>query len=232
MSTPQHNPQTQIHDEIAELARTLGHAHRLVLLDHITQEECAVETLAERSGLSVANASQHLQRLRRVGLVQTRRAGKYVLYRLGDGPIVALLAALRHCADHNQAQMRQVVTDVIHQKDHLQTMPLDVLLERMKEGSVTLLDVRPEHEYATGHLPGALNIPCDELERRLAELPPHREIVAYCRGPFCALSLQAVAALRGRGLRARHLESGIPGWKAAGLDLDISPQPNANESDD
>lgn len=211
------NIQTQIFAELAELARTLGHAHRLILLEHIAQGERAVERLAELSGLSVANASQHLQHLRRAGFVQTRRDGKRVLYRLGSGPIVGLLAALREYAEHNRSEIRQLVADSVGQRERLEAISREELLGRMQEGSVTLLDVRPDDEFALGHLPGAINIPVEELGRRLAELPRKQEIVAYCRGPYCVLSANAVAALRAKGFRARRLENGFPDWKAAGL---------------
>lgn len=216
------NAQTQIFAEFAELARTLGNAHRLILLEHIAQGERAVERLAELSGLSVANASQHLQHLRRAGFVQTRRDGKRVLYRLGSGPIVNLLAALRQYAEHNRSEIRELVADSFNQRDRLGAISREELLRRMQEDSVTLLDVRPEDEFALGHLPGAMNIPVEELERRLAELSPDQEIVAYCRGPYCVLSVNAVAALRAKGFKARGLEHGFPEWKAAGLRVEMT----------
>lgn len=220
MSMTDPNVQTQIFAELAELARTLGNAHRLALIEHIAQGERAVERLAELSGLSVANTSQHLQHLRRAGFVQTRRDGKHVLYRLGNGPIAELLAALRQYGEHNRSEIRELVSDSFHRRDRLESITREELLSRLQEHSVTLLDVRPEEEFALGHLPGAINIPVEELERRLAELPAGQEIVAYCRGPYCVLSVNAVAALRARGLRARRLENGFPDWKAAGLQVE------------
>lgn len=209
--------QIQIFDELAELARTLGSAHRLMLLEHIAQGERAVERLAELTGLSVANASQHLQHLKRGGFVQTRRDGKRVLYRLSTGPVIALLAALRHYAEHSRAEIRTLVADSFHQRDQLEAISRDELMARLQEQSITLLDVRPEDEFAFGHLPGAINIPFEELERRLAELSPDQEVVAYCRGPYCVLSVKAALALRARGFRVRRLEDGFPDWQAAGL---------------
>ena len=196
-------------EALAEIAKTLGHAHRLVLLEHVAQGERAVERLSELSGLSVANTSQHLQHLRRAGLVQTRRDGKRVLYRLGDGPIAALLAALGACAEHQHAEMREVIADSIHQRERLDGVSITELVGMLKAESVTLLDVRPAEEFALGHLPGALNIPAEELERRLGDLPADAEIVAYCRGPYCVLSSEAVTALRARGMQARRLEAGF-----------------------
>lgn len=209
--------QLHIFEEFAELARTLASAQRLFLLEHIAQGERSVERLAELSGLSVANASQHLQQLRRAGFVETRREGKRVLYRLGTGPVLGLLSALRQHAEYNRAQIRELVADRRDQPDRLEAISREELLLRMREGGVTLLDVRPQDEFASGHLPGAINIPIEELERRLAELPAGGEIVAYCRGPYCALSFDAVTVLQGKGFAVRRLDSGFPDWKAAGL---------------
>lgn len=214
--------QTLLYAELAELARTLGHAHRLMLLEQIGQGERPVERLAELSGLSIANASQHLQHLRRAGLVESRRDGKRVLYRLGGGPIVPLLAALRQQAEHRRAEIRDVLADSIGRPERLEGISREELMERLRQGGVTLLDVRPEEEFALGHLPGALNIPVESLERRLAELPPGQEIVAYCRGPYCVLSVEAVAALRARGLAARRLRDGFLDWKAAGMAVEAA----------
>ncbi len=220
-ASPPSHPQRFI--ELAEIARTLGHAHRLVLLDHIAQGERAVERLAELSGLSVANASQHLQHLRRAGFVQTRRDGKRVLYRMGAGPIANLLASLRDYAEHQHAEIKEFVADSIHQRERLEGVSIKELLSRMETESVVLLDVRPEEEFVLGHLPGAINIPAEELERRLSELPPNVDIVAYCRGPYCVLSTHAVVALRANGLQARRLSAGFPEWKAEGLRVEITP---------
>lgn len=217
MSDPESQP-TFV--ELADLARSLAHPHRLALLDHVEQGEFAVERLAELSGLSMANTSQHLQQLRRAGLVQTRRDGKRVLYRLGGGPVAEVLAALRAYAKHMRGEIRALVADSFRQPEKLQAMSREELLGLMRSDDVVLLDVRPEDEFHQGHLPGALNIPADELERRLAELPAGQQIVAYCRGPHCVLSLDAVVSLRAKGLRARRLEDGFPDWKAAGLPIE------------
>lgn len=207
----------------ADLARTLGHPHRLSLLEHIAQGERAVESLAQLSGLSVANASQHLQHLKRAGLVQTRRDGKRVLYRLGDGPILPLLAALREFSEQQRRRVQAVVDDSVYQPDTLEAIDCDALLQRLQDGDVTLLDVRTEADYALGHLPGAINIPFEELAQRLAELPADRPVVAYCRGPHCLLSHDTVIALRARGLEALRLINGYPQWQAAGLTVETGP---------
>ncbi|MGB8417020.1 ArsR/SmtB family transcription factor [Paraburkholderia sp.] len=220
---------SQRFDALAEIARTLGHVHRLALLEHVAQGEHSVEQLSELSGLSIANASQHLQLLRRAGFVQTRRDGKRVLYRMASGPIANLLASLRDYAAHQHAEIQELVSDSINRPERLEGVPIKELLGRMADDSILLLDVRPEDEFALGHLPGAINIPAEELERHLGELPSAKEIVAYCRGPYCVLSTHAVAALRASGFNARRLEAGFPEWKAAGLRVEMSAK-RANDS--
>ena len=219
----------QIFEQFAELARVLGHAHRLELIEHVSQGERSVERLSELTGLSFANASQHLQLLRRGGFITSRREGKRVLYRLADGPILELLSALRHYAEHNRAEVRKITTDYFQRLDHLEPVSRDELVDRLRDGSVTLLDVRPQDEFALGHLPGAWNVPIGELEKRLADLPTNQEFVAYCRGPYCVLSFEAVAALRAKGYRIRRLEDGYPEWSAAGLPVErVSSTPASN----
>lgn len=207
--------------DLAELARSLGHAHRLMLLEHIAQGERPVERLAELTNLTIANTSQHLQHLRRAGFVETRREGKRVFYRLGSGPIEPILAALRTYAERARAEMRELVTDPANVGGRHDSISRDDLIERLGSGTITLLDVRSAEEYALGHLPGALNIPADQLELRLSELPPGHEIVAYCRGPYCVLSTTAAALLADMGFRARRLAAGFPDWKAAGLSVEV-----------
>lgn len=212
-----HHP---LFDLSADLARTLGHAHRLVLLHHIAEGEKAVERLTELTSLSVANASQHLQGLKRAGLVQTRRDGKRVLYRLGNGPIEALLATLRSLAAYNSVQIRDLIEGSAGRSSLLESITREELLRRMQEDSIVLLDVRPADEFASGRLPGAMNIPVEELELRLAELPRDKLVVAYCRGVRCVLSADALAILRAHGWVARRFEHGFPDWLDAGLDVE------------
>lgn len=212
-----HHP---LFDLSADIARTLGHAHRLVLLHHIAEGEKAVEQLTELTSLSVANASQHLQGLKRAGLVQTRRDGKRVLYRLGSGPIEALLAALRSLAAYNSVQIRDLIAGSTGRSNLLESITREELLRRMREDSIVLLDVRPEDEFAAGHLPQAINIPVEELENRLAELPREKLVVAYCRGIRCVLSADALAILKARGWIARRFELGFPDWLDAGLAIE------------
>lgn len=214
-------PKQAVFASLAEVAQALGHAHRLELLEHIAQGKRSVEQLAALAGLSFANASRHLQILRRARLVETERRGKQVLYRLaGDSEVVALMHALGRVGERNLAELQRVMTDYFRARDALEPVQREDLLSRLRDGLVTVLDVRPEDEFALGHLPGALNIPLGELDRRLSELPTDREVVAYCRGPYCVLSFEAAAALRARGFNVRRLEDGFPEWKAAGLPVE------------
>ena len=214
-------PKQAIFASLAEVAQALGHPHRLELLEQLAQGERSVEDLAARAALGFANTSRHLQILRRARLVDARRQGKHMLYRLaGDAEVVALLQALGRVGERNVAEIGRVMADYFRARDALEPVSREDLVARLEAGSVTVLDVRPEDEFALGHLPGALNIPLSVLERRLAELPVAREVIAYCRGPYCVLSFEAVAALRARGYLVRRLEEGYPEWKAAGLPVD------------
>jgi ArsR family transcriptional regulator len=211
------SPKLALFGEFATVAKSLAHAHRLELLEQLAQGERSVEVLADRTGLSIANASQHLQQLRRAGMVANRRDGKFVYYRLADDAVLDLLAALRRIAERNVAEVDRLVRSYFNDRDALEAVSREELLARSRTGAVTVLDVRPEDEFALGHLPGALNIPLRALETRLSELNPAQEIVAYCRGPYCVLSYEAVAQLRARGFKVRRLEDGLPEWRAAGL---------------
>jgi ArsR family transcriptional regulator len=216
-------PKQVIYGSLAEVAQALGHAHRLELLEHLAQGERSVEELSARASLTFANTSRHLQILRRARLVETERRGKHVLYRLaGDAEVVTLMQALGRVGERNVAEINRVMTDYFRARDALEAVSRDDLLARLQDGMVTVLDVRPEDEFAIGHLPGALNIPLAELERRLGELPADREVIAYCRGPYCVLSFEAVAPLRARGYRVHRLEDGYPEWKAAGLPVEAA----------
>ncbi|KQW60546.1 MULTISPECIES: metalloregulator ArsR/SmtB family transcription factor [unclassified Ensifer] len=216
-------PKQAIYASLAEVAQALGHAHRLELLEHIAQGERSVDELSARAGLTFANTSRHLQILRRARLVESERSGKRVLYRLaGDAEVVALMRALGRVGERNVAEVNLVMTDYFRARDAFQAVTRDDLLSRLQDGLVTVLDVRPEDEFAFGHLPGAVNIPLADLERRLGELPAGKEVVAYCRGPYCVLSFEAVAALRERGYHVHRLEDGYPEWKAAGLPVEAA----------
>ncbi len=217
------NPKRRLFELFATVAKALGHGNRLELLEHLAQGERGVDGLAELSSLTIANASQHLQHLRRAGLVASRRKGKHVLYRLTDDAVVGLLGSLRLVAERNLAEVDRVVDGYFRDRDSFEPVTRADLMRRSRDGLVTVLDVRPEEEFQFGHVPGAVNIPLGDLERRLAELDPKQEIVAYCRGPWCLLAFEAVAALRKRGLTARRLEDGFPEWKAAGLPVEATP---------
>lgn len=213
------SPKHALFAQFALVAKTLGHAHRLELLEQLAQGERSVEVLAQKTGLSIANASQHLQHMRRAGMVTARRGGKFVYYRLADDAVLDLLAALGRLAERNMAEVERLMRGYFHDRDAMEAVSRDELLQRIRAGAVTVLDVRPEDEFALGHLPGAMNIPLRALEARLAELDPSREIVAYCRGPYCVLSFEAVAALRAKGFKVRRLQDGLPEWRAAGLSV-------------
>ncbi len=210
------SPKTALFNHFATVAKSLAHTHRLELLEQLAQGERNVDVLAERTGLSVANTSQHLQQMRHAGIVASRREGKFVFYGLADEAVLDLMSALRRIAERH-AEVDRVIRSYFKDRDSLEPISREELLERSRAGAVTVLDVRPPDEFALGHLPGAVNIPLRELDARLAEFDPALEIVAYCRGPYCVLSYEAVAALRARGFKVRRLENGLPEWRAAGL---------------
>jgi ArsR family transcriptional regulator len=211
----------RLYAHFAEVAKALGSGYRLELLELLAQGERSVERLAELGGLSIANASQHLQQLRRAGLVTSRKAGKYVFYLVPDDAVLSLISALRVVAERNYAEAARVVDMYFRQRDALEPVSREELLRRKREGSVTVLDVRPPEEFAAGHIQGAINIPIKELERRLAEIGRRREVVAYCRGPYCVMAFEAVARLRERGFRVRRLVDGYPEWRLAGLPVGL-----------
>jgi len=214
------DPKSALFTQFAAVAKAVAHPHRLALLEQLAQGERSVEVLADRIRVSTANASQHLQHMRRAGFVAARREGKFIYYSLTDDAVLNLLAAVRRIAEKQLAEVERVVRSYFHDRDSLEPVSRMELVERMRAGVVTVLDVRPEDEYALGHLPGAVNIQVRELEKRIAGLDPAREIVAYCRGPYCVLSYEAVAALRARGFNVRRLEDGFPEWRAAGLPVE------------
>lgn len=211
------SPKRLLFRQFATVAKAVAHEHRLELLEALAQGERSVEILANRTGLSIANASQHLQQMRRAGLIAARRDGKFILYRLSDPAVLDLVAALTRIGERHIAEVDVIVRDYFHGRDALEPISRKVLLARMKQGNVQVLDVRPEDEFAMGHLPGAISLPLDQLKKKLAKLDPAKEIIAYCRGPYCLLSFETVALLRKKGFEARRLEDGWPEWQAAGL---------------
>lgn len=211
---------TLIFEHIAEQVRAIGSAHRIELLEYVAQGEKSVDALARLAGLSLANASHHLALLRRAGFVTARREGKYVFYRLSDGPIAPVLAALRNFTEHSRGEVQHLLKDCFAASDKLAPISRDDLLERMKTGQVVLLDARPGDEYSAGHLPGAVNIQLENIEDSLASLPKDKEFIAYCRGPYCVLSREVVAFLQKKGYQIRRLREGFPEWKAADLPVE------------
>lgn len=215
-------PKQALFAEFAAISRALGHPHRLEIVEQLAQGERAVEKLAHSVGLSMANASQHLQLLKKAGLVSPRRDGRFVFYSLTDDAVLTLLSTLRVIAERHSAEVERIVRNYFDARDDMEPVSREVLLERMRAGLVTVLDVRPNDEFELGHVAGALNVPSNELEDRLAELDREQDIVAYCRGAYCVLSFEVVAALRARGFRVRRLEDGFPEWRAAGLPVEGS----------
>jgi len=210
----------------AQFAR-IGHAvsspKRLELLDLLGQGEKTVEQLAEQTATAVKNTSAHLRALRQARLVETRRDGTYVWYRLADEAVAAFLLALQALGRHRYAELREVAESYLERRDTLEPIPPEELRRRLDAGDVTLIDVRPGDEFTAGHIPGALSVPVAELADRLRELPKRKEIVAYCRGPYCVLAVTAVELLRQRGYRARRLIESIPGWRGRGYPVDHDP---------
>lgn len=220
MTVSSESPKHAIFTQLAVVAKSIANANRLELLEQLAQGGRSVEALAERTRLSVANTSHHLQQMRRGGLVAARRDGKFVHYRLSDNRVLELIAALRAIAEQQLAEVDRIVRSYFHARDSLEAVSHKDLMRRIKDGNVTVLDVRPRDEYELGHLPGAVNIPLDQLKRRLSRLDRSREIIAYCRGAYCVLSFEAVAALRAQGFEVRRLADGFPEWKAGGLPIE------------
>jgi rhodanese-related sulfurtransferase len=209
---------TALFDEFARVAKAMASGRRIELLDVLANGERTVEALAGEAGLSVANTSQHLQLLRQAGLVVTRREGTSIHYRLAGPEVLELWRALRTLAARRLAEIDRLAAVYLGRRDQLEPVTREELARRLRDGDrLVVLDVRPGAEHAAGHLPGAVSIPVGELRRRLAELPRDREVVAYCRGPYCAFAHEAVAVLREAGFSARRLEDGLPEWEAAGL---------------
>jgi rhodanese-related sulfurtransferase/DNA-binding transcriptional ArsR family regulator len=205
-----------LYGEFARIGKAIASPHRLEILEVLAQGERTVESVASETGLSVANASRHLQQLRQAQLVLTRREGLFVHYRLSGPEVVGLVLALRHAAEQHLAEVDRVVRDFFGDRDDFEPVTPDELARRMTNGEVMVLDVRPEQEYAAGHIAGARSIPVVDLSERLAELPREKEFVAYCRGPYCVYADEAVGVLRANGLKAQRLTEGYPEWSLAG----------------
>ena len=206
-------PKKKLFENFAQVAKALASANRLELLDALAQGERSVDGLAQASGMSVANTSNHLRIMREGGLVQSRREGTQVIYSLSGEKVSILLADIRHVAEQHLAEVQRIVQDNFNSRDKLTPVRRDELLGMVKSGEAMVIDVRPSSEYDAGHIEGAVNIPLELLAQRLSKLPKDQEIVAYCRGPYCMMSFDAVDQLRQHGYRARRLEDGFPEWK-------------------
>lgn len=212
---------TQLYEQFARVGKALASPHRLELLDVLMQCERTVESLAQETGMPIANASQHLQVLRAARLVETRREGTSIYYRLTSEGISTLWLSLRGVGEAHLAEIDRVVETFLRDRAHLQPITAEALLEELRRDQVILLDVRPIEEYQAGHLPQALSIPVAELEARLSEVPLDKEIVAYCRGPYCVFADEAVALLQARGYSARRLEQGVAEWRMQALPVEV-----------
>jgi len=206
--------------QFARVGKALGNGNRLEMLEFLAQGERSVESLSKVTNLTVANTSQHLQQLRQAGLVTCRKEGLKVYYQLSGSDVIELFNALRGVAERHLADVDRLVETYLTTKDSLEPVARTDLLERARDGLVTVLDVRPPEEYQAGHLPGAINIPLSDLELHLDEIDHDHEVVAYCRGPHCILAFDAVAKLREQGFTAHRLEDGFPEWQLAGLPVE------------
>ncbi|MGZ9087272.1 MAG: ArsR/SmtB family transcription factor [Rhodoplanes sp.] len=210
-------PKARLYEAIGRVALALGSGGRLQLLELVAQGERSVDTLAVMTGMSIANTSKHLQTLRQAGLVSARKQGLRVYYSIAGDDVAALLATLHKVSEHRVAEINQLLHTWLSHRDEMEAVPAREVLERAKKGLVVVLDVRPREEFSAGHLPHSINIPIHELAKRLKELPKRKEVIAYCRGPYCLMSYDAVTLLRKKGMKARRMEAGLPEWRAAGL---------------
>lgn len=208
-----------LYAQLARIGKALASPHRIEILDLLAQSERTVESLCAEIGLSAANASQHLQVLRQAGLVASRKDGLYVHYRLADPSVFELTRTVRRVAEQRLAELERHVREHFADRIDPEGVDMQTLLARLRTGEVLVVDTRPLREFEAGHIEGAISVPIDELERRIAQLPKRKEIVAYCRGPYCVYADRAVELLRASGRRARRMKDGFPEWKAAGLPI-------------
>ncbi len=215
---------TAIYEQIARIGKATASPARLELLDLLSQAPRTVEALANQIGESVANTSHHLQVLRRARLVEAEKAGVFVTYRLADLQVADFILELRTLAHARLAELERVSRDYLERRGGMEAVTDDELLRRVRAGEVTVIDVRPSEEYAAGHIPHAMSVPLADLKKRLRELPKRREIVAYCRGPYCVMALDAVDLLREKGFRAHRMEHGVVEWRARGGRVAVGPE--------
>lgn len=219
--SPHRRFKDSVYEQFSRVGKAISAPKRLELLDLLCQGPRTVEVLAEQAGISVANASQHLQVLRASRLVESEKKGLYVEYRLADDEVCKFFLALRGLAESRLAEVEQVTRAFFEQRDAMEALEGDELLRRVKSGEVTVLDVRPVEEYRAGHIPGALSVPVAELKARLKELPRGREVVAYCRGPYCVMAVEAVELLRKKGFKAWRMEQGVADFRARGWRVEV-----------
>jgi rhodanese-related sulfurtransferase/biotin operon repressor len=213
-----------IYEQLARIGKAVSSPRRLELLDLLRQAPRTVEELARQSGQSVANTSHHLQELRFQGLVESEKNGQYVTYRIATAEVSSFFSSLRVLAESQLADIGRITEKFFTDREGVETVDRQVLLERVRKGSVMVLDVRPREEYDAGHLMGAISVPLSELKRRLKKLPLKREIVAYCRGPYCVMATEAVELLRKKGYRATRLDLGVPEWREEGFPIEVTNQ--------
>ncbi|MEO6024530.1 MAG: metalloregulator ArsR/SmtB family transcription factor [Burkholderiales bacterium] len=214
------SPKALLFEQFARIGQALSSGPRLELLELLAQSERSVDALAQLTGLAVANTSRHLQQLRQAGLIVARKESQFVYYRLAGDEVVRLIYALGAVGEAHSADVDKLVKMFMTNMDALEPVSAKDVIERARKGLVTVLDVRPAEEYAAGHVAGAINIPLPEINKRLHELPANREIVAYCRGPYCLMAFEAVALLRTKGRKARRLQDGLPEWRLRGLPIE------------
>ena len=223
VQSPARRFKTAIYEQFARVGKAISNPARLELLDLLCQGPRTVEALAKEANLGVANTSQHLKVLRAARLVEAEKQGLFVTYRLADEEVCQLFRAVRSLGESRLAEVREITRKFLEGHQGMEPVDRQALLDRVRNGEVTVLDVRPPEEYQAGHLPGALSVPLRELERRLSELPRDREVVAYCRGPYCVLAVEAVRILRAGGFQAIRLEEGVPDLRAQGFVVEVGP---------
>jgi rhodanese-related sulfurtransferase len=212
----------RIYEQFSRIGKAIASPHRLEIIELLAQGEKTVERLAGSLSVPLANASHHLQALRSARLVEARKEGTFVIYRLADPGVFELTRMIRILAERHLAEFDRIVQTYFNARDKLEPVGREKLLDLMRSGEIVLLDVRPAEEYRAGHIAGAVSVPVNDLERRLAELPADREVIAYCRGPYCIMAYDAVQRLRSHGRAARRLVEGFPEWRAAGLPVEAS----------
>jgi rhodanese-related sulfurtransferase/DNA-binding transcriptional ArsR family regulator len=220
MSMTNRDLKDQLHEQFARVGKALASPKRLEILDLLAQGEKPVEAIAEQTAVTIKNASAHLRELRGARLVETRKERTYVFYRLAGERVFQVLREIQALARERLREVDHVARLYFEARDEMEPIGAEELHRRMRDGAVTILDVRPEDEYRAGHIEGAISVPVRDLERRIADLPGDREIIAYCRGPYCVYAAEAVETLRKVGLRARRMEEGLPDWKARGFPVE------------